>query len=190
MIRKKLVFILSLFSISLLFLFYSCTKEDVQPRKVNEKGGTPYNTFSSGNAGTTFSSGGNNSNFSTGNSGNNFSSGNPGFNFSGGASGSDDASCLIGTWIIQSDDCPQGYHLKLVFNSDGTGDAFHLDEYLCNVNIQKSMLWQLENGVLKIKYTDILTGEDDYSETSFSCPSNSLIVKWNFGNIKVLTKSN
>lgn len=191
MIRKKLVFLLSLFSVASLIIVYSCSKEEVLPTKTNNNKGTnPYNTFSSGNSGSNFSSGNNGFNFSSGNSGNNFSTGNNGFNFSTGNTSPDDASCLVGVWIIQSNSCSQGYHLKLIFNSDGTGDAIHLDEYLCTVNMRKTMLWKLEGGILKIKYTDIYTGEEDFSETTFSCPSNSLTVQWNYGNIKTLTKVN
>ncbi len=191
--KIKLIY-LNKFSL-LIFIFFvafSCTKDEAITSKSKEKGSTPSNEFPKGNSGTTFLSGSNGGNFITGNSGTSFVNGTSGSHFAGNGSAnnttSDDATCLCGNWILASTTCNTGYHLLLSFFANGTGDALHLDEFLCVQDMHRHFTWTLSNSVLKIHYIDVNTGATDDSETTFSCPSSILHIKWNGGNDKFLTK--
>lgn len=191
--KKSLVYICGVFSIFIFMLFIiSCAKEEtVIPSKSKLKGGgAPI--FAKANNGPSFPIGqDDNSNFPNGGgNGNNFATGGTGGNFAGhgNLNGASDASCLVGSWIIASSICNQGYHLKLVFLANGTGEAFHLDEFLCIQDMHKTLTWKVENGKLRIKFTDATTGAVTSSVTNFSCPCTTLHIKWLTSNDKYLTR--
>ena len=174
-------------------VFISCNKDDVYTaHKSNAtKGrpvfssGSPSYTFANGTGGNTYSPGQTTGNFSGGSqNGNNFGGGNPGNNFGGGGSQSDDASCLIGRWI-QAGPCPQGYHLMLQFNNDGSGICEHLAVSLCTVetNMPTSFTWTVSNGQLHIQFN-----LGYVSNTPLSCPSQEIMIMWLGNNQKILTK--
>ena len=99
----------------------------------------------------------------------------------------DDPSCLIGTWIVPPDPtlpCPAyGFHLRLVFNTDGTGHATHIDEFLCTPNMQFDFTWALNGGILHLEFDN-----GSISNTPFSCPASSLTIMWLTSNPKTLQK--
>ena len=191
--KIKLIYLNKVFLFFFLTLIvFSCAKEEPIKTKTNDKGSTPANEFPKGNSGTTFVSGTTGGNFLSGGSGATFVNGTSGgHHFAGNGSvntTSDDATCLCGNWIIASTTCNTGYHLLLTFYANGTGDALHLDEFLCVQDMHRHFTWTLSNSVLKIHYIDVNTGATDDSETNFACPSSTLHIKWNGGNDKFLTK--
>ncbi|NTW34409.1 MAG: hypothetical protein HGB12_17610, partial [Bacteroidetes bacterium] len=146
-----------IFSLLLLSFIFSCTKESENTDNIaNAKKSYP-NTSGS----MTFSSG-NGINFATGTNGNSFAQGGGNTTFAEGGidqntvGSNDDPSCLYGTWIepqYLAPPCPSyGFHLRLVFNGDGSGHATHLDEYLCIPDDQKDFTWDLSGGILHIMF--------------------------------------
>lgn len=117
--------------------------------------------------------------FTSGQTNNNFANGASNYVFTG-------TDCIVGTWIVPKSSwssCTQGYHLKLVFNDGGTGDAYHLDEYLCVTDAHKSFTWTHIGDVLKINYDD-----QTVSTSTFACPATQMLIYWNGNNPKFLIK--
>lgn len=178
--------ILGLLLVVFVFLS-SCKKEEIDSQKSNStnkgvyaNGSTVSNEFSSSSNTNTFTNNGFSNNFSTGLSSNTFTTNNN-------SSNTIDLMCIVGTWkspkTNPESECPQDYHLKLVFYSSGNGVAFHLDEYLCINDMTKYFNWSLsEEGNLKITYND-----GSVSETNFYCTDN-LNIYWNGNNLKTLSR--
>ena len=172
------------FSLLLLLFVFSCKKEVTKSNNSSN-----YNKIFPNNVTSPTIPNGNATVFSTGNNDNTFAQGG-GNTFSGGGHSSgivDDPSCLIGTWIVPPDPtlpCPAyGFHLRLVFNTDGTGHATHIDEFLCTPNIQFDFTWALNGGILHLEFDN-----GSISNTPFSCPASSLTIMWLTSNPKTLQK--
>ena len=92
--------------------------------------------------------------------------------------------CLVGNWIIPVNTCWQGFHLQLAFAGNGNGNAKHLDEYLCCVNMNLDFTWCLANdGILHIVFSD-----GSVSNLLFSCPAEELRIMWMNTNLKILVR--
>jgi hypothetical protein len=165
-----------LFSLLLIVIVISCKKDNI-----NNPGNSNYKQVLYPSVTTTpvFPSGDNNV-YTNGGNDNEFANGNQDTNFPD----LSNAECLIGNWIVPSPACYQGYHLQLTFFANGTGNAKHMDEYLCCVNANKDFTWCLKgSGELQIAFNDGTT-----SKTLFYCPSDELRIKWNNTNLKVLVR--
>ncbi|OIP05477.1 MAG: hypothetical protein AUJ97_00805 [Bacteroidetes bacterium CG2_30_32_10] len=139
-------------------IIWSCSKKDDNNATTNP---TKIKTFTSGQANNNFANGASNHVF-TGND------------------------CIVGTWIVPKSSwssCSQGYHLKLVFNDGGTGDAYHLDEYLCVTDQHKMFTWTHTSDSLFIVYDDETT-----SASPFVCSASQMLIYWNGNNPKNLIK--
>jgi len=164
-----------LFSLLFVFLVFSCKKDEIKNtgnyKQILYPSVTTIPAFPAGDNNTVFANCGNDNEFANGNQGTNF----PDLS---------NSECLIGNWIVPSPACYQGYHLQLTFFANGTGNAKHMDEYLCCVNANKNFTWCLKGtGQLQISFDDGTT-----SITLFYCPSDELRIKWNNTNLKVLVR--
>ena len=187
--KTRLMYISSVFSIFIiLFFVYSCSKDEpiIGAKKSDTKGPNGTIIFPNGTAkGNTFGTGSNGNTFANGGTNNTYPNGTS----SGNSFQGQENNCLIGTWIIASPACMEGYHLKLTFEQGGGGTALHMDEYLCQINMHKTFTWKLYNDTLKICYYDLYTYTRDTSITQFKCPCNLLHVTWmSSTNDKYLTK--
>jgi hypothetical protein len=155
--KTKALMIVSVFFVAITVL-WSCSKKDDNKYTSD---GAKENVFPPSTPNNNFANGGSNNVFTGGD-------------------------CAIGTWTTPKSEwssCFQNYHLKLTFNAGGTGEAWHLDEYLCFNDMHKMFTWKHKNDSLFIKFDD-----DDESKSKFVCPANQMIIYWNFGNFKLLTR--
>jgi hypothetical protein len=164
--KTKVFTIVSVFFVAIIVI-WSCSKKDDNKYTSD---GSKKNVFPSGQQNDNFANGGSNNIFS----------GNGGGNIQGGED------CAVGTWTTPKDSwssCPQDFHLKLTFNAGGTGESWHVDPYLCNINMHKMFTWKQKNDSIFIKFDD-----GDESKSKFVCPANQMVIYWNFGNFKLLTR--
>jgi len=164
------------FLFGLLFVFFviSCKKDEVKNtanyKQILYPSVSAPPVFPSGDN-TVSSNGGNVNEFANGSQDSNF----PDLS---------NSECLIGNWIVPSSACYQGYHLQLTFFPGGSGNAKHMDEYLCTVNANKNFTWCLKgSGVLQISFDDGTS-----SKTLFYCPADELHIMWNNSNLKTLVR--
>jgi len=162
--KTKTLFILSLLALSFIIVISCSKKDDSSNGNVSEN--------------MLFPTGQPNNNFATGGS-NHIFTGNGGTPVTGG-------DCAVGTWYQPKSEwstCPQDYHLKLTFNNGGTGEAWHLDEYLCFNDMHKYFTWKQERDSLFIEYDD-----ETESATPFVCPATVMNIFWNGNNPKLLIR--
>lgn len=168
-----------------LFFVFSCGKDD---NLQNNKNKASKPNYPQGENPSNFARGNGTSNFATGQNGSTtFSTGGSHPNFGGNNTNGNNESCITGNWITNKDNpnaCPDyNYHLKLCFNSNHTGEAWHLDEFLCTFNYHKYFNWSYANKNLTVTWDDSQLS----STYEFNCSSNSLKVDWlTAGNKKVL----
>lgn len=162
--KTKVLTIWSIFFL-ILFIVWSCSKTED-----NNSTASKNLVFPTGQPNNNFASGGLNNVFA-GNEGGNF---NP------------NEDCAVGTWYVPKSSwssCNQDYHLKLTFNSGGTGEAWHLDEYLCFDDMHKLFTWRHENDSMFIEYDD-----QTMSASPFACPATQMQIFWNGNNSKILIR--
>jgi hypothetical protein len=170
-----------------LFFVFSCGKDDNLQDNKNKASNPNYpqgensSNFTDGNSKPGFASGQNGTtNFSSGGS-------HPNFGGNNNSGNETDETCILGGWITNKDNptaCPTyNFHLKLQFNANHSGEAWHLDEFLCTFNYHKYFNWSYANGNLTVTWDDSQLS----STYGFNCSSNSLKVDWlTVGNKKVL----
>ncbi|MBP7497987.1 MAG: hypothetical protein KA792_10025 [Bacteroidales bacterium] len=178
---KSLLFVS--FLIGLFVLLQACKKDDIKPSNSNKK----YNDNTSANA-SYFTSGGTNTHFTDGTNSTTYTKGGGGNSFAGGnnnqgggnnGGGEIDNDCIIGEWVIPSDECENfPFLVSFQFGSDGTGLAYFIDSEECQIYDELHFDWYIEDEQLIITYQN-----DHISTTNFSCPTNHLSVQWYFEGI-------